>query len=504
MATYTVKWSTSDLPGGKPAIVVPEKTFNNTSTSLVLTGKGLQNYGLFQQENFLRLLENFAGPTPPPNPTVGQLWYDTTVCALKVYGCSLEWTPVGGGGNSGLVVGDLAEYTTFAERINAIIGSPFNESAGPDFQYGWGQTDYVPTYTTGGALDSLSISRQAGLPSSQTFPVTFNNSAWAIYISRLRKALRQIGLAESQTSPIGFIDDGQPGAGNTLANIYNNLNIGPTPYQGTLGNIVGGFGGLTAPQVEAQFTATQTALDLLEQYRFSLGPTQTQIQSLATRARTAPTVSLGIPSAVNNYVHTVELTFDDYDDARAFFNSGGQIQFNMSFEPSSPSPSNVEQDWATFLSYFSGMAFDYTGVKSSATYASPSFTPTYYVNYQSSAESVGFYDLTSTNQIVFKRDVLDTPGIFNAYGPAVPPPNGGVVISARTTTGTNFVVTFDIQFVLDNVTTGSIYQNDTTDTSLTGTLTSNVTAFRANNLNRNSPVQTALVASDSGTFITAP
>jgi len=51
---------------------------NNYSTSLDLIGPGYTNYGLPTDQNFLKLLENFAGPTPPLNPIKGQLWYDTT------------------------------------------------------------------------------------------------------------------------------------------------------------------------------------------------------------------------------------------------------------------------------------------------------------------------------------------------------------------------------------------------------------------------------------------
>jgi hypothetical protein len=47
------------------------------STSLYLIGKNYPNYGELQQENFVRLLENFANTTEPNAPLVGQLWYDT-------------------------------------------------------------------------------------------------------------------------------------------------------------------------------------------------------------------------------------------------------------------------------------------------------------------------------------------------------------------------------------------------------------------------------------------
>ena len=59
--------STTDGPGK-----------NTTSTSLELVGAGYQNYGLPTAQNFLKLLENFAGPDQPLHPIKGQLWYDTS------------------------------------------------------------------------------------------------------------------------------------------------------------------------------------------------------------------------------------------------------------------------------------------------------------------------------------------------------------------------------------------------------------------------------------------
>jgi hypothetical protein len=51
---------------------------NNYSTSLDLVGSGYTNYGQDISQNFLKLLENFAGPNPPINSIKGQLWYDTS------------------------------------------------------------------------------------------------------------------------------------------------------------------------------------------------------------------------------------------------------------------------------------------------------------------------------------------------------------------------------------------------------------------------------------------
>ena len=65
----------------------------NTSLGINLVGKNYVNYGELQQENFVKLLENFANATRPTNAVTGQIWYDTTVGSLKYYD-GLQFRPV--------------------------------------------------------------------------------------------------------------------------------------------------------------------------------------------------------------------------------------------------------------------------------------------------------------------------------------------------------------------------------------------------------------------------
>ncbi len=83
---YNLFWRSPALPFTQKqvAINVPPGTIVSNAASIRLTGKGMTNYGKIQQENLLRLLENFAGPTEPEYPTVGQLWYDTSISVLKI------------------------------------------------------------------------------------------------------------------------------------------------------------------------------------------------------------------------------------------------------------------------------------------------------------------------------------------------------------------------------------------------------------------------------------
>lgn len=86
---YTISPSQAVTP---TTITVTYNNFLDNSTSITLTGKGVANYGAIQQENYIRLMENFASQTPPQNPTVGQQWYNTNTGTLSVY---IQSNPVG-------------------------------------------------------------------------------------------------------------------------------------------------------------------------------------------------------------------------------------------------------------------------------------------------------------------------------------------------------------------------------------------------------------------------
>lgn len=55
------------------------------TTDLTLVGRNYTGYGEAFNENFIKLLENFANTSPPENPLVGQIWYDKSDGRLKVY-----------------------------------------------------------------------------------------------------------------------------------------------------------------------------------------------------------------------------------------------------------------------------------------------------------------------------------------------------------------------------------------------------------------------------------
>lgn len=61
-----------------------DNTTDSANSSLTLVGKNFKSYGLFLNQNFVRLMENFALATAPTAPIPGQLWFNSTTKILNV------------------------------------------------------------------------------------------------------------------------------------------------------------------------------------------------------------------------------------------------------------------------------------------------------------------------------------------------------------------------------------------------------------------------------------
>ena len=71
---------------GTVLTTIVDGTLDET-TNLGLPGKGYNGYGEIQNENYVKLLENFAEVTAdaPSKPLIGQMFYDKTLDQMKVY-----------------------------------------------------------------------------------------------------------------------------------------------------------------------------------------------------------------------------------------------------------------------------------------------------------------------------------------------------------------------------------------------------------------------------------
>jgi len=98
------------------------------TTDLKLIGKNYAGYGEIQNENFVFLLENFAGANEPARPIAGQLWFDSANKKLKFYdGTNFKTTggaEVATSAPVGLVTGDFW-WDSDDEKLYAYNGTDY-------------------------------------------------------------------------------------------------------------------------------------------------------------------------------------------------------------------------------------------------------------------------------------------------------------------------------------------------------------------------------------------
>ena len=114
----------------------------NTQTGLTLIGRNYPSYGQFENENLVKLLENFADTIPPTEssaalvPLTGTLWFDTGNKILKVYN-GTNFIPVSGKTTSATLptapaIGDQW-YNTQTQQLNVYSSSGLWQLIGPAY-----------------------------------------------------------------------------------------------------------------------------------------------------------------------------------------------------------------------------------------------------------------------------------------------------------------------------------------------------------------------------------
>ncbi len=134
----------------------------DNSTSLTFIGRNYAGYGEVQNENFVKLLENFANTAAPSKPLEGQLWFDTLNHNVNIYDGTI-WKPLAvanvtqdSSRPNNPKLGDLW-YDAAAQQLYAYNGSSFaliGPASGADllaswkgsYEYSLEAADNVPIY----------------------------------------------------------------------------------------------------------------------------------------------------------------------------------------------------------------------------------------------------------------------------------------------------------------------------------------------------------------------
>jgi hypothetical protein len=94
---------------GSLLVEIVDSNIDQTTTDITIIGKNVSGYGEYINENFVKILENFANDSAPNNPIIGQIWFDTAENRLKVYdgsGFRIGAGPIVSGSQPPLVQGD--------------------------------------------------------------------------------------------------------------------------------------------------------------------------------------------------------------------------------------------------------------------------------------------------------------------------------------------------------------------------------------------------------------
>ena len=131
---------------GTKLVVLKDGTVDIATTDLALFGKSYAGFGERLNENFVKVLENFANTTAPANKIRGQLWYDTLANQIKVWNGN-KFKPVGSGTNSSSTptnanTGDMW-FDTNNLQLHVYNGTAWT-LIGPTTVAGSGQTSVIP------------------------------------------------------------------------------------------------------------------------------------------------------------------------------------------------------------------------------------------------------------------------------------------------------------------------------------------------------------------------
>lgn len=341
---YDLDWTTSEtpdeLPGKTHISLLPLTVDDRNLTSLVLFGKGAPNYGEGQQENFLRILENFASPTPPVNPTIGQLWYNSDEALLNILNVDNQWVPI-----TGVIVSETAPATPYVGLLwfqdstnnlyiygGANVWVPLNDNPTIRVGYNWEYNQLVDKYNAIVASNNVGTNcsdsygwNQPGAALTKLYipanPVT--NVEWMFLINKWKEIAPIVGVDPNRFANRGFIIEDQYHIDETL---------GPTGE------------GKGIATVLSDYERTVEAAAAVYTNRFNFAPATLEMQSYPAVNRTSYWID-------ETYLD-VEFEWADADAMHNFFISGGYVRINPTFNQQAIN--STSEMWRMFIENLNG------------------------------------------------------------------------------------------------------------------------------------------------------
>ena len=137
---------TINKTNGAVLTTIADGTIDNTS-DLTLVGKNYSGYGEILNENFVKLMENFASSAEPASPLAGQIWWDLSNNLLKVYTGSgfkiISGSTASATQPTGATLGDLW-FDTVNAQLRVYNGASWT-LIGPSFTAGTGVSGAIIT-----------------------------------------------------------------------------------------------------------------------------------------------------------------------------------------------------------------------------------------------------------------------------------------------------------------------------------------------------------------------
>jgi hypothetical protein len=262
---------------GQVLAVVADGTVNTSATSLSLVGRALTDYGTFENENYVFLLENFANSTAPLQPILGQLWYNSSTDVLSAYGSGNAWIPMASQEYVQLQKVSPA-FTGVPTAPTAAIGTATTQLATTAFVTNNPQFSGIPTAPTAAAgTNTTQIATTAFVTSNPSFTGVPTAPTAAT------------GTNSTQIATTAFVTAGPQFAGiptaPTAANSASNTQLATTEFVQNQKVSPALLGTPTAPTAASGTNTTQIATTAFVQGE--------KVSPAFTGVPTAPTAAVG-------------------------------------------------------------------------------------------------------------------------------------------------------------------------------------------------------------------